>query len=148
MGNITLRKATLEDLAGIMEVEHQSFSLPWTQDAFYNEFVHNQFAEYMVLIHEEKVIGYCGVWIIIDEAHITNIAVSPSFRGKKLGETLLGQVMNYARLKGAKTVTLEVRVSNSVARSLYKKLGFKEGGIRKNYYSDNQEDAIVMWVKL
>ncbi|GER71884.1 ribosomal-protein-alanine acetyltransferase [Weizmannia acidilactici] len=148
MGDIILRKATLEDLDGIYNVELHSFSLPWTREAFYNELVHNHFATYLVLIDQERVVGYCGVWVIVDEAHVTNLAVLPEYRGRKLGEALLRNVMEYARLNNAKTLSLEVRVSNDIARSLYKKLGFREGGIRKGYYTDNYEDAIVMWVNL
>ena len=131
-----------------MVVEHESFTLPWSRVAFYNELVQNQFAKYIVLEVEEKVVGYCGVWIVIDEAHITNIALLPAYRGRKLGEALLRKLMDYARENGAKTMTLEVRVSNNVAQSLYRKLGFQGGAIRKNYYTDDHEDALVMWVNL
>ena len=137
-----------EDIDQILEVEHASFSLPWSREAFYNELHNNKFAVYMVLEEKEKIIGYCGTWVVIDEAHITNIAVLPEYRGRKLGEGLLRQMMMVARQMGARSMTLEVRVTNHVAQSLYRKLGFQNGGIRKNYYSDNQEDALVMWVKL
>jgi [ribosomal protein S18]-alanine N-acetyltransferase len=148
MSDITLRKATLEDLDGIMEVELKSFTLPWSREAFYNEFVNNHFANYFILIHNNRIIGYCGVWIVIDEAHITNIAISPEYRGLKLGEELLRKMIEFAKLNRVHSMTLEVRVSNNVAQSLYRKLGFQNGGIRKSYYSDNHEDALVMWVKL
>ena len=92
------------------------------------------------------VIGYCGVWIVIDEAHITNIALLPEYRGRKLGEALLRKIIEVAIERGAKTMTLEVRMSNMIAQSLYRKLGFQGGAIRKRYYTDNQEDALVMWV--
>ncbi|MGE8207106.1 ribosomal protein S18-alanine N-acetyltransferase [Heyndrickxia sp. NPDC080065] len=143
-----LRKATLADLDGIMEVELKSFSLPWSRDAFYNEFVKNHFAVYFVIEDRDKIIGYCGVWLVVDEAHITNIAILPEYRGKKLGELLLRSMMDFSIKSGARSMTLEVRVSNTIAQSLYKKLGFFEGGVRKSYYSDNQEDALVMWVNL
>ncbi|MBS4175833.1 ribosomal protein S18-alanine N-acetyltransferase [Bacillus sp. FJAT-49736] len=148
MSDITFRKATLDDLDGIIKVELDSFTLPWSREAFYNEFVNNQFAHYFVLEHNESIIGYCGVWIVIDEAHITNIAISPKYRGLKLGTTLMKKIMEFARLHRAHSMTLEVRVSNYVAQSLYRKLGFQNGGIRKGYYTDNYEDALVMWVKL
>ena len=148
MSDITFRKATLEDLDGIIRVELESFTLPWSRDAFYNEFVNNHFAHYFVLIHEGNIIGYCGVWIIVDEAHITNIAISPEYRGLKLGENLMKKIIEYAKLHKVQSMTLEVRVSNHVAQSLYRKLGFQNGGIRKGYYTDNYEDALVMWVKL
>ncbi|WP_425490393.1 ribosomal protein S18-alanine N-acetyltransferase [Heyndrickxia vini] len=146
--NYQLREANIADLDGIMDVEVQSFSLPWSREAFYNEFVKNHFARYFVIVDQEKIIGYCGVWLVVDEAHITNIAILPEYRGQKLGELLLSSIMDYSIQQGAKSMTLEVRVSNVIAQSLYKKLGFFEGGIRKSYYTDNQEDALVMWVNL
>ncbi|WP_026574002.1 ribosomal protein S18-alanine N-acetyltransferase [Bacillus sp. UNC438CL73TsuS30] len=137
-----------EDIDQILEVEHASFTTPWSREAFYNELNNNKFAVYIVLEEEDKIIGYCGAWIVIDEAHITNIAILPGYRGKKLGEALLEKMMSVAREMGAKSMTLEVRVTNQIAQSLYRKFGFQNGGIRKNYYSDNQEDALVMWVNL
>ncbi|WP_019157050.1 ribosomal protein S18-alanine N-acetyltransferase [Robertmurraya massiliosenegalensis] len=145
---LTFREMVEKDIDQIMIIENQSFATPWSRESFENELTKNRFALYTVLEDEEGVFGYCGVWIIIDEAHITNIALLPKYRGRKLGEALLKKVMEIAREKGAKTMTLEVRVSNHVAQSLYRKLGFQNGGIRKNYYTDNQEDGLVMWVNL
>ncbi|WP_163102975.1 ribosomal protein S18-alanine N-acetyltransferase [Peribacillus alkalitolerans] len=141
-----IRLMTDRDLEDVLELEHQSFTLPWSKEAFYNELHHNQHAIYVVIEDKGKIVGYCGTWLIIDEAHITNIAILPSYRGRGLGEKLLTHMMNVTRSRNVVTMTLEVRVSNLVAQSLYEKLGFKKGGIRKNYYSDNGEDAIVMWV--
>ncbi|SDN50655.1 ribosomal protein S18-alanine N-acetyltransferase [Bacillus sp. OK048] len=137
-----------EDIDQILEVEHASFTTPWSREAFYNEIYNNKFAVYIVLEEDHKIIGYCGAWIVIDETHVTNIAILPSYRGKKLGEALLGKMMSVAKDMGARSMTLEVRVTNQVAQSLYRKFGFQNGGIRKNYYSDNQEDALVMWVNI
>jgi [ribosomal protein S18]-alanine N-acetyltransferase len=137
-----------EDIDQILEVEQASFTTPWSREAFYNEIYNNKFAVYLVLEEDEKIVGYCGAWIVIDEAHVTNVAVLPEYRGKKLGEALLRKMMTVAVDMGARSMTLEVRVTNHVAQSLYRKLGFQNGGIRKNYYSDNQEDALVMWVNL
>ncbi|MEH7120112.1 ribosomal protein S18-alanine N-acetyltransferase [Neobacillus vireti] len=137
-----------EDIDQVLEVEHASFTTPWSREAFYNEIHNNKFAVYLVLEEDDKIIGYCGTWIVIDEAHVTNIAILPEFRGKNLGEALLAKLMSTAREMGARTMTLEVRVTNHVAQSLYRKFGFQNGGIRKNYYSDNQEDALIMWVNL
>lgn len=139
---------TLQDLDRIVKIEQLSFTLPWSRSSFYQELTNNPYARYIVMEHDGQIIGYCGMWLVMDEAHITNIAVLPQFRGKKLGEALMRQAMTLAREEGAQTMTLEVRVSNTVAQSLYRKLGFLNGGIRKRYYSDNQEDALVMWVKL
>jgi [ribosomal protein S18]-alanine N-acetyltransferase len=145
---ITFRNMTVDDLDQVMEVEVNSFTIPWSREAFFNELTKNQFAQYLIVEVDQKVVGYCGVWIIIDEAHITNIALLPEYRGLKLGEALMGKVMELARAMGALRVTLEVRVSNERAQNLYRKFGFEEGAIRKQYYTDNMEDALVMWVNL
>jgi len=137
-----------EDIDQVLEVEHASFTTPWSREAFYNELFNNKFAVYIVLEEDNKIIGYCGTWVVIDEAHVTNVAIMPGYRGRKLGEALMNKLMSVSREMGAKTMTLEVRMTNYVAQSLYRKLGFQNGGIRKNYYSDNQEDAQIMWVNL
>ncbi|OIJ16951.1 ribosomal-protein-alanine N-acetyltransferase [Anaerobacillus alkalidiazotrophicus] len=146
--NYKIRYMLLEDIDDVLKVEQNSFATPWSRTAFVNELVSNKFAHYLVLVRNEKTIGYCGVWVIVDEAHITNIAIHSDFRGLKLGEQLLVHAIELSRTLGATKVTLEVRVSNHVAQRLYAKLGFQPGGIRKNYYTDNQEDALVMWVVL
>ncbi|AYA78364.1 ribosomal-protein-alanine N-acetyltransferase [Bacillus sp. Y1] len=146
--SLVFRYLKEEDIDQILKIEELSFATPWTRQSFENELNLNQFAVYLVLEKEGQVIGYCGMWLIVDEAHITNIAVLPEFRGQKLGEAILRMIMEVAKKRGAKTMTLEVRVSNTVAQSLYRKLGFMNGGIRKNYYTDNYEDALVMWVTL
>lgn len=148
INEILLRDAVLDDIEGLLNVEKQAFTLPWTREAFFHELTNNQYAVYTVLEYQQQIIGYCGAWIIIDEAHITNIAVLPAYQGKKLGEALLAKMMQTAKEMGAFIMSLEVRVSNQVAQSLYQKLGFQKGGIRKHYYSDNHEDAQVMWVTL
>ncbi|MCP3742496.1 ribosomal protein S18-alanine N-acetyltransferase [Rossellomorea sp. BNER] len=148
MGDYSIRLMEIKDLDDVMEVEQKSFSIPWTREAFYNEIENNSFASYLVVEHGEKVVGYCGVWIIVDQAHITNVAVLPELRGNGLGHLLMKSMVTLAIEMGAATMTLEVRVSNEPAQHLYRKLGFQNGGIRKNYYSDNQEDALVMWVNL
>lgn len=145
---IHLRTMMLEDIDQILIVEEACFAHPWTRQAFENEMVNNRFATYFVAEDSDKIVGYCGVWVILDEAHITNIGVLPEYRGNKIGETLLRKAMLFAKLKSAKQMSLEVRVSNDVAQNLYRKLGFQNGGIRKRYYTDNYEDALVMWVKL
>lgn len=145
---VTFREMKIEDINQIMVVEHESFTVPWSKEAFYNELTKNEFALYTVLEVDDKLVGYCGVWIVIDEAHITNIAILPGLRGKRLGEALMRKVIEIVKERGARTMTLEVRVSNIVAQSLYRKFGFQAGGIRKGYYSDNYEDALVMWVNL
>lgn len=145
---LNIRQMTLDDIDQVMIVEHSAFDVPWSHQAFVNELSSNQFATYFVAEYGGKIIGYCGVWVIVDEAHITNLAVLSGYRGFKVGETLLRRVMLYAEVKHARTISLEVRVTNDIAKSLYRKLGFCSGGIRKNYYSNNGEDALIMWVRL
>ncbi|WP_062352589.1 ribosomal protein S18-alanine N-acetyltransferase [Bacillus kwashiorkori] len=145
---LVFRRITINDIDALMNIEHASFTLPWSKDAFVRELTMNPYAYYIGIEMENKLIAYAGVWLIVDEAHITNIAVLPEYRGKKLGEQLLSYLLNLIKAKGAKSATLEVRVSNVVAQNLYRKYGFLNGGIRKGYYTDNYEDALVMWVKL
>lgn len=143
---LTFRLMEEKDIEQILKIERLSFTTPWSRESFENELTKNQYALYIVLEDEKEIIGYCGSWVIIDEVHITNIAILPEYRGKKLGEALLRKVIEVVKGMGARKMTLEVRMSNYVAQSLYRKLGFLDGGVRRNYYSDNQEDALVMWV--
>lgn len=146
--SIVFRYMREEDIDQVLEIEHASFTTPWSREAFYNELHNNKFAIYIVLEIDKKVVGYCGVWIVVDEAHVTNVAILPEYRGRKLGEALMQKLFDVARGMGARSMTLEVRVTNYIAQSLYRKFGFQNGGLRKNYYIDNQEDALVMWVRL
>lgn len=146
--DVVFRSMTLEDIPSIMVIEHESFTLPWSEDAFRNELIHNHFARYQVMEYDGGLIGYAGMWTIVDEAHVTNIAVRTAYRGNKLGETLLRRIMDWAVELGMNRMTLEVRMSNQVAQSLYGKMGFQAAGVRKRYYSDNHEDALIMWCEL
>ncbi len=94
-----------------------------------------------------SIIAFAGLWLMLDEAHITTIAVHPDFRGRGIGELMLYSLINISRDIGARMVTLEVRVSNTVAQNLYRKYGFREAGVRRRYYSDNHEDALIMWTE-
>lgn len=145
---VVYRKMTHEDVLGVHAIEVASFPTPWTLDSFYYELEENQFSHYLVAEEDGEIIGFCGMWLTIDAAQITNVAVSQAARGRKIGEALMVEAIRVAREAGMETMNLEVRVSNEVALNLYRKLGFMAGGIRKGYYSDNFEDALVMWVKL
>lgn len=142
------RPMRLDDIPVICEIERESFSAPWSEQAFRNELTNNHFAHYVVMECNGEIAGYAGMWIIMDEAHVTNIAVRARHRGKKLGARLLGYMQAAAVSLGAERMTLEVRVSNTVAQRLYAKFGFVPAGLRKGYYTDNGEDAIIMWAKL
>lgn len=147
-GDLCFRMMQLEDIPAIAALERESFALPWTEEAFRNELLQNHFARYMVMECDGVIIGYGGMWTIVDEAHITNIAVRPAYRGRKLGERLLREMMKTAAFLGMRRMTLEVRVSNTIAQNLYAKFGFAPSGVRKRYYSDNNEDALIMWADL
>lgn len=146
MDNITVREMTVDDIDEVMEIEHASFAIPWKREAFVGEVEQNNFAVYYVIEDKNRIVGYCGLWMIIDEAHITNIAILPSHRGKGYGALLFGHVIEQAVEKGAIMLSLEVRVTNTGAQHMYRKFGLVPGGIRKQYYTDNGEDALVMWV--
>ncbi|GIP16333.1 ribosomal-protein-alanine acetyltransferase [Paenibacillus montaniterrae] len=142
---LVFRKMTLDDLPSIMKIEQDSFATPWTEEAFRNELTNNMFAQYMVMEYEGEVIGYAGMWIIVDEAHITNVAILTPYRGQGLGKLLMAELQRTASFLGAVRMTLEVRASNEIAQRLYRRYGFVNSGVRPGYYSDNQEDAIIMW---
>jgi len=139
---------TVDDLPGVQVIERYSFPTPWSMRAFLSEITENDCAHYLVIRRKQQVVGYIGVWIILDEGHITNIAVHPAWRRKGLGTRLLTAIFDYAYQRGVRRLTLEVRVSNHGAQSLYEKLGFKRVGIRPGYYLDNNEDAVIMWKEL
>lgn len=147
-GKIILRTMTMDDISDIMVIEHESFSLPWSEEAFRNELTLNHSARYLVMEYDNGLIGYAGMWNIVDESHITNIAIRTDYRGLHLGERLLKALMGWAVELGMLRMTLEVRVSNIAAQSLYSKFGFYPAGTRKGYYSDNHEDALIMWCEL
>ena len=143
-----VRPMQMEDLQAILEIERTSFTTPWSLQAFKAELKDNEYARYLCLELEGQVIGYMGLWFILDEGHITNIAIAPNFRGQHWGEYLMRSMMDRMVEQGMERMTLEVRASNSPAQSLYKRLGFATAGVRKGYYADTQEDALIMWVEL
>lgn len=143
---LVFRQMTVDDIDQVYEIEKWSFALPWTKESFRHEMENNDYAYYVIAETEDGIVGYCGMWLILDECHITNVAILPQERGKKYGLKLMEEAIRIAKSKGAGLMTLEARVSNHAAQNLYRKMGFQNGGIRKRYYTDNQEDAIVMWV--
>ena len=164
-----------EDVPEVVAVDRRCFSTPWPASQYRREVAHPQKNLYVVLRrvgegpmtmadpkrgflshilpfrkedtprNDAPVVGYAGLWIVSDEAHITTIGVLPEFRGRRLGELLLVTLIEHAMQQRARWMTLEARVSNTVAQSLYAKYSFKEAGRRRRYYSDDGEDAVVMW---
>jgi [ribosomal protein S18]-alanine N-acetyltransferase len=172
------------DIPEVIQIERDSFSLPWPPNAYKRELQDNRTAHYIVVRRHEpgrarpvapppthnderrgllgflrglspapvptarqgppSIFGYAGLWLMVDEAHITTIAVRSEMRGKGLGELALCGLVDTALEVGARIMTLEVRISNTVAQNLYLKYGFKQSGLRRRYYSDNNEDALIM----
>lgn len=137
-----------ENLPQVLEIEKLSYTNPWTRESFLYEITENPLATYLVAVEGEKVIGYGGIWIVLDEAHITTLAVHPDFRRKGIGEVLLKALIDLAKNRRVQNIILEVRVSNLAAQYLYKKIGFQPIGIRKKYYTRPEEDAVVMSLDL
>ena len=138
-----IRRMTEADVDGVTAVEAATFPTPWSRDAFASE-MKNVAARYLVAEKEGRIIGYAGAWIILDESHITNIAVLKDERGQGIGRALTAGLMQYLSNLGAAYATLEVRKSNEVAQNLYVSLGYIKLGVRKRYYEDNGEDALIM----
>lgn len=142
-----VRAMTVADIPAVVDIEKESFATPWTPHAFRLE-LKNALAVYRVVEVEKKVAAYGGMWLILDEAHMTNIAVHPRFRGRGIGKKVMEVFMEEARLRHLKRMTLEVRKQNHVAIALYTQLGFLLADIRPGYYQDTGEDALVMRVDL
>ena len=147
MNNPAISPMRMEDLDDIETIENLSFRIPWPRQAFVRELCENTLARYFTVRDNGRAVAYGGMWLILDEAHITNIAVHPRYRGKGIGKALLKGMIDYGISKGIKSFTLEVRESNHAAIALYSRLGFKRAGTRKGYYPDTREDAIIMWLR-
>ena len=145
MSNIEIIKAGSEHIDEIMVIENLSFKIPWSRQSIVDEITGNTFAYYLCARIDGKIAGYAGMWQGCDEGHITNIAVHPEFRQGGIGSALLENLISHARSSGIGSMTLEVRKSNIPAQMLYRKFKFAEGGFRKAYYADNNEDALIMW---
>lgn len=144
MGNIGLCDMTVYDIPEVLEIEKLSFASPWSYEMMKNEIERNMCAKYIVAKVDGAVAGYAGMWVIIDEGHITNVAVHPSFRGMHVGDSLMRRLVQIGAERGLTYMTLEVRRSNIIAQNLYKKYEFYPDGVRPKYYGDNNEDAIIM----
>jgi [ribosomal protein S18]-alanine N-acetyltransferase len=133
------------DIPEVLRIERASFDTTWPADAFYNEITTNKLAHYFVGRVAGKVVAYGGIWVIFEDSHITTIAVDPACRGRKYGNVMMLKLLDEAIERGAAWMTLEVRESNVGAQQLYRKFGFTTVTTRKGYYSDNNENALVMW---
>ena len=145
MVKFNLRRMGNEDIDAVIEVEKRCFKDPWSRESFENEMNNNDLSRYVVVEEEGQIVGYGGVWIIVDEGHVTNIAVHPDKRRRGYGKDIVRGLIDLACKEDVYNMTLEVRKSNIAAQELYKKYGFENCGIRPKYYQDNQEDAVIMW---
>lgn len=145
---IEIIRALPAHIEDIVVIENLSFKIPWSRQSIADELTKNKFALYFCAQAGGRTVGYAGMWHVCDEGHITNIAVHPEFRGTGIGSLLMERLIGTASGLGITGMTLEVRKSNAPARALYAKYGFMEGGFRKAYYADDNEDALIMWKTL
>jgi len=144
---IVFTKAEKKHIDGIANIEKECFSTPWPKSSFEKDICKNKFAVYIVAVDDEtnKVVGYGGMWHVVNEGHITNIAVSEKYRRQGIGEKIIENFEQICEENEMIGMTLEVRRGNQGAMSLYRKKGFRISGIRPEYYNDTKEDAIIMW---
>jgi len=148
--NIYIRKADEGDVREISELEKVCFpEEPWSYEMVYDDIVLNDRTTYLVAVNkeseEEEIAGYMGVWQILDEGHITNVAVAPKYRRQHIAENIIDEIINLTKENGIKSWTLEVRTDNDPAIALYEKMGFEIAGVRKKYYEYDNSDAYIMW---
>ena len=141
---LLIRPMTVDDLASVQLIERASFTTPWPPQAYRQELESNRLAAYLVGLIGGEVVAYGGIWLMVDEAHVTTFAVHPRYRRRRIGERLLLSLLDLSIDRHAREATLEVRLSNLGARRLYEKYGFRPVGLRPRYYSDDHEDALIM----
>jgi [ribosomal protein S18]-alanine N-acetyltransferase len=141
---VRIEPMQLDDLEAVHRIELASFSSPWPANAYRSELQTNRLASYLVARIDGEIVAYGGMWLMVDEAHITTFAVHPAWRRQHIGERLLLAFLDLAAARQAREATLEVRLSNVSARRLYEKYGFRPVGLRPHYYSDDGEDALIM----
>lgn len=134
------------DLDGVLFVESETFTNPWTREMYAWELQNRAVCHILVVRTADRpVVGFCAFWLVVDEIHINNVAILPDLRGQGIGTTLMNRVFDEAKRLGARRATLEVRASNEGARRLYERLGFYVAGSRRHYYTNPVEDALILW---
>jgi ribosomal-protein-alanine N-acetyltransferase len=144
---IDLQPMRRRHIPQVLEIERRVYPRPWTMTLFLSEIVQRSTRFYIVARVRRRVVGYAGLMVFGDEAHVTNIAVDPDVHRRKVASRLLFALITEARRRGATACTLEVRVANHAAQGLYHQFGFAPVGIRKNYYAETGEDALIMWAE-
>lgn len=145
---IGFKDMALEDLDRVYEIEKASFPKPWSIETLAKELTENPHAKYRLLVDDGEILGYYGVWIVLDEVHLVSLAIAPEHRSKGYGKLLMEDLIEQAKIHQAAIIGLEVRVSNEAAINLYRAYGFEVGAIRESYYEDEGEDAYVMVLEL
>ncbi len=145
MVDVKIEPMQVGDIEAVHAIESQVFPTPWSLNVYRNELTKKEHNIYLVAKIDDTVIGYICLFYILDEGHITNIAVDPDYQNLKIGTQLILEEIRRAIEEGVRRLTLEVRVSNSVAQHLYEKFGFYPTGRRRGYYTDTREDALVYW---
>lgn len=140
---IEIREMQFDDLEQVMEIEQENFSVPWTETGFFS-FLIREDTLFLVAQEDEKILGYCGIVMVPDEGDITNVSVDKKRQNQGIGRLLLEELKSRAEKAGVNKIYLEVRAGNRGAVHLYQKAGFVENGLRKNYYEDPVEDAVLM----
>ena len=146
MGIVVDPLTSPDELDGLLAVEETSFTNPWTREMYLAE-LENTGVSYVFVAREATghIVGFCSFWRVVDELHINNLAVLPMYRRRGVASAILGRVFDEARVLGASRATLEVRRSNDAARQLYERFGFAVAGVRRGYYRNPEEDALVLW---
>ncbi|MEG1931146.1 MAG: ribosomal protein S18-alanine N-acetyltransferase [Anaerovorax sp.] len=141
---LQIKQAERDHIDQLAQLDKLCFAQPWSRASFQKEIEENQLALYLVAEIDGETVGYAGLWKVGDEGHITNVAVHPHYRKRGIGKALMAVLVDFTEKQGVNFYTLEVRASNEKAIGLYKQFGFEAAGLRKKYYGDNQEDAIIM----
>lgn len=148
ISEIYIKKMTSDDIDTVVRIESEAYGEHhWSKSSFYDEMNNNLAKYYCARLASGEIAGFAGTWNIIDEGHITTIAVKPEYKRNHIGEAMIVQILEDCYNNGIKYLTLEVRASNTAAIELYKKYGFSSLGTRKGYYQDNNEDALIMWTE-
>lgn len=145
MNGVRFEPLAEHHISAILEIEKEANSAPWSDRSFRHE-IGNPQAIFLVALYQDRVVGYGGIWLVVDEAHVTTVAIDSGYRRKGIGRRLMIELLCRAKDQGLACSTLEVRASNSAAIELYERLGYVSVSRRKSYYPDNREDAVVMWL--
>lgn len=148
MSGILIRRAGREDIDALAELDRECFPDPWSRESYRQEMEENRLAYYLIALDGKRAVGYAGLWMIVDEGHITNVAVIPEERGRHIASDLLERLIRETSRLGTCAYTLEVRKSNEAAIGLYERFGFSVEGMRPKYYESDGEDALIMWMRL